>query len=114
MTSQRVTGFGSLSATVSEGDTRSSLEALRDLIAETLDSCQVRHRSACDCECGPPPPRAADIAALSLRLADLLGRLDKLPAERRNAVDDLAARRKARRATTADSERPAVHEDLRT
>jgi hypothetical protein len=83
--------------TVATGDTRRSLEALRDLVARTLDATEVRHRRGCDCDCGPPPPRAGDVAALSLRLADLLGRLDKLPVERRSTVDDLAARRRDRR-----------------
>lgn len=94
----------SLSATVAGGDTRASLAALRDLIARTLDACEVRHLRSCECECGPPPPKAADVAALSARLADVLLRLDKLPAaEGVSIADELKRRREARLANAAGS-----------
>jgi hypothetical protein len=103
VTSTPDNGMSLLSVTVEGGDTRRSLEALRDLIARALDATEVRHHRSCVCDCGPPPPRAGDIAALSLRLADLIGRLDKLPAERRSTVDDLASRRRARRTEATGS-----------
>lgn len=99
MTSTPGDDLSPLSVTVSAGDTRASLAALRDLLARTLDACEVRHHRTCDCDCGPPPPRAADVSSLAARLADVLLRLEKLPASnRRSTTDDLAAKRRERRA----------------
>lgn len=69
------------------GDTLASLEALRDQIGADLEACESMR----------------DRASLYLRLADVLERIHELkPAEAKgDAVDEIAARRAARRAGSA-------------
>ena len=70
----------SLGEVVSQGDLRASLEALRDRLAAEIDGAD----------------QARDVAALALRLTDVLRQLDELPAaqgEAVNALDELRKRR---------------------
>ena len=97
-----------LATVVRDGDTKASLERLRDYLAETLDACRTRHRVNCECECGPATPRARDIADLSSRLHDVLMTIEKLPGAAApthevTPLDQVGARRAARRAAAADS-----------
>lgn len=84
-----VNSLPSLSETVRQGKTFESLEALRDQIALDLEACESMR----------------DKAALYLRMADVLARIDEVrPVEvKGDAVDEIAARRAARRASSAAS-----------
>ncbi len=77
----------SLSTVVRTGKTLKSLEAMRDEIAADLEACDSMR----------------DKAALYLRLADVLERIDGIrPADvKGDVVDEIAARRAARRAGPA-------------
>jgi uncharacterized protein HemX len=75
------------SEVVRAGETLSTLEAIRDQIAADLQACESMR----------------DKAALYLRLADVLKTIDEIrPAVvKGDAVDEIAARRAARRAGAA-------------
>lgn len=77
----------SLSDVVAKGDTRASLERLRDAIAADLEGCDSMR----------------DKAALYLRLTDVLTKLDGLPSagSQGDIVDEIATRRAARGAGPA-------------
>jgi hypothetical protein len=94
----------SLSEVVERGDTRRSLEALRDLLAETIDATRVEHCGSCECDCGPAAPRVKDVADLAGRLEDVLLRLDKLPAVERTSIADELKRRRAARLANASGQ----------
>lgn len=81
MTSDRLAGI------VATGDTLASLEAMRNQIAADLELCE----------------QMRDKAALYLRLADVLKTIDDLrpPAVEGDTVDEIAARRANRRASTS-------------
>ena len=66
------------------GDRRATLEALRDLLAASLVVVDPDKR-----------------APLAKQLTDVLREIDALPSGERSKVDDLAARRKARRTKAA-------------
>jgi hypothetical protein len=67
-----------LSKVVAKGALRPSLEALRDVLAAQIETCDS----------------ARDVAALSARLMDVLARLDAMPAPVEGTVlDELAKRR---------------------
>ncbi|WP_435111886.1 hypothetical protein [Nocardiopsis synnemataformans] len=84
----------SLSEIVTQGDRRRSLEALRDRIGAALDAAEPN-----------------EVAPLSRQLMMVLREIDELPdADRRDSVDDLAARRAARRADAARAREPAADE----
>lgn len=75
----------SLAETAREGDRRRTLEAMRDHLAEFMEQAQT----------GVKPQYAA-------QLRETLRELDELPvAEEASAVDEIAARRKERRSTSA-------------
>ncbi|BDX30942.1 hypothetical protein TUM20985_14890 [Mycobacterium antarcticum] len=80
-------GDRSLSETVRDGDSIASLQAIRDQIAVDIDLCGSMR----------------DKAALYLRLADVIGRIDELkPLDAKgDAIDEIAARRADRRSGTA-------------
>jgi hypothetical protein len=82
-----------LAGVAATGDRRATLEALRDLLAAAID----------DTESG------RDLAALALRLTDVLNEIDKLPTSKDvTAADEIANRRAARRrASAARKARPA-------
>lgn len=76
-----------LPTVIASGDHRRALEALRDKLAEELDSSTGR-----------------DAATIAKELRAVLDMLSKLPATAEvSQVDQLAARRAARRANTAAS-----------
>jgi hypothetical protein len=68
---------------VSTGDHTKALVALRDHLAERLESAANR-----------------EAAPLARQLRDVLAELDAEPSEGANPVDDLAARRTARRSAS--------------
>lgn len=75
----------SLSAVVGEGDRRRSLEAMRDALAVAMAQAEPR-----------------EMASLANQLRQVLRELDELPAgERLSKRDELAQRRKDRRAKAA-------------
>lgn len=80
-------GGVNLTEALKSGDMTASLEAMRDAIAADLDVCESMR----------------DRAALYLRLADVLARLDDArPAVvKGDPIDEIAARRAARRASSA-------------
>lgn len=65
---------------VASGDRRASLEALRDMLAESLVEVDPRYR-----------------AALAKQLVEVLVALDSLPRTERSRLDELADRRARRR-----------------
>lgn len=77
----------SLSEVLKTNDLVSSLEALRDEIAADLEDCQSMR----------------DKAALYMRMVDVLARIDEArPIESKgDTVDEIAARRIARRSSTS-------------
>lgn len=77
----------SFAQVVAAGQTLPALEAMRDQIAADLQSCESMR----------------DKAALYLRLADVLKTLEELrpPTMKGDTVDEIAARRAARRAGPA-------------
>lgn len=72
---------------VAAGNTLESLEAIRDQIARDIESCESMR----------------DKAALYLRLADVIGSIQTMrpAAAEGDSVDEIAARRAARRAGAA-------------
>lgn len=82
-----VSSLPSFSEVLKAGATLASLEAMRDEIGSDLESCESMR----------------DKAALYLRLSDVLARIEELkpPAKGGDAVDEIAARRAARRSGTA-------------
>lgn len=80
-----------LSDEIASGDRQRALEALREAVAAQLEEAEPK-----------------EAAALSRELRQILGELDKLSAGARgDSVDDLAARRAARRSDAANRERSA-------
>lgn len=77
----------SLSEVASTGSTLAALEAVRDLIAADLEACESMR----------------DKAALYLRFTDTINAIDAIrpPEVKGDAVDEIAARRAARRAGTS-------------
>lgn len=75
---------------IASGDYLASLEATRDQIASDLAACESMR----------------DKAALYLRLADVMQRLEAVKPEpvRGDSIDEIAARRAARRAGPAEGE----------
>ena len=72
---------------VASGDRRKSLEATRDLLAGTLEICEPK-----------------EVASLTRQLVAVLGELEAFPdAKVVSPVDDLGARRNARRKAAAGS-----------
>ena len=67
---------------VANGDLRKSLEAIRDRLATELEAAPSR-----------------DCAPLAKQLAQVLHDLDGLPGEEKSDLDDLQAKRAARRAS---------------
>ncbi len=93
----------SLAAVTALGDRRRSLEALRQVLAESIDGGPY-----CE-ECGRSGPHARDLAALASRLSSVLAELAELSdAVEVSSVDSLAAARAARRARAAGGEPSAV------
>jgi hypothetical protein len=74
-------------AVVADGDVRAQLEALRDLLAERLIGAEL-----------------PQVAPLARQLQAVVTQLAALPSAKTeaNPVDDLAARRRARRADASD------------
>ena len=77
------------STIIREGDALASLEATRDQIAVDLEMCESMR----------------DKTALYARMTDVLSRIEELkpPKPKGDVVDEIAARRSARRAGTAKS-----------
>jgi hypothetical protein len=72
----------SLVGVTQTGDRLAALETLRDLLAAAIDECDSNR----------------DLAALALRLTDVLNEIDKTPTSRQaSAADEIAERRVARR-----------------
>lgn len=82
-------------STVAKGNYLETLRATRDAIATDLEACESMR----------------DKAALYLRMADVLARIeDAKPAEQKgDAVDEIARRRAARRSVPAESQARANH-----
>lgn len=71
-----------LAGVAQEGDRLATLEALRDRLASEIDDCDSKR----------------DLAALALRLTDVLEQIDELDARRPGgAADEIARRRRERR-----------------
>lgn len=71
-----------ISDAAGSGDRLVTLRALRDRLAQEIDQCD----------------QARDVAALALRLTDVLSQIDAIPnTEAVSAADELANRRSARR-----------------
>lgn len=79
-------GISGLREAVKAPDTREALEAIRDALAQSLEVAQ-----------------ANEVAPLSKQLVDVLGRLAALPVKEASTVDDLAAKRAARKARSSDA-----------
>ncbi len=78
-----------LRGAVAGRDRRRALEALADVLAAAVVVAEVQN-----------------VAALSKQLADVMRELDELPADKESSpVDDLAAKRSARRAAAKDRRR---------
>lgn len=69
---------------VQSGDDRKSLIAIRDVLAKRLDEAEPR-----------------ESAAIARQLVDVIGRIRMLPGEEKSDLDDLADRRKKRRAAVS-------------
>lgn len=83
-----------LVAAVTSGGRRRSLEAIRDRLASDLEAAVGR-----------------DAAVIAKELRAVIDAIDKLPPAREvSTVDQLAARRKARRAKPTVPQRPEVSE----
>lgn len=71
------------------GDRRKTLAALRDAVADELDT--KGHRPGCECECGPVADRR-QLATLTKELDRIVNELGKLPGgEKVSKLDELAA-----------------------
>jgi hypothetical protein len=82
--------------TVVAGNRLKSLEALRDMLAATVQSADAPY-----------------VAALSKQLADVLREIDALnPPKQVSTIDDLAARRAERRKKAASSKRASRKRDV--
>ena len=85
--------------TVKSGDIRASLEAVRDHLANELEN------GARCVKCGGSV--SSPTTPLSKLLADIVVTIDGLPVQEGSAVDDLAARRRDRKAgTSVESAKP--------
>lgn len=82
-----------LAETVKGGDLRASLEAIRDHLATELET-----GASCK-KCGGV--LSSPTAPLAKQLAEVVRQIDRLPTKEASAVDDLAAKRAARRKTRA-------------
>ena len=93
-----VDSVDSVSEAAASGDRRRTLEALRDRLAEEVE--RVSDEGFCfKCKRG-----SSSVAPNAKLLADVLKQLDELPeVEGSSVVDDLAARRTARKARAAGS-----------
>lgn len=90
MTSPRRT----VASTAATGDRKATLEALRDHLAASIDDVDVRY-----------------VAPLAKQLADVLRELSELDVGGKGStLDDLAARRAARGATTSAPVEPATRQ----
>ena len=81
-----------IAATAAKGDALATLRALRDRLADELDTCES----------------ARDVAALSQRLMDVLAQIDTLEKARPEAkgtVRDDIAKRRAQRAAASKAPR---------
>lgn len=74
-----------LSAAAASGDRRATLEALRAVLAASIEASDPEK-----------------VAPLAKQLRDTLAELETLPRKEQSTSDDLAARRKARRSTAKD------------
>lgn len=74
-------GVSGVREAVKSADSRVALEAIRDALAEAIEAAAPN-----------------EVAALSKQLVDVLGRIESLPTKEASAVDDLAAKRAARKA----------------
>ena len=91
-----------IAAVVPKGDLRSSLESIRDRLAqETDDTLWAQHKRECNCQCGMGDGRL--LVALTKRLSEVLAEiaaLPEVPAEASDLdklADELAPRRATRR-----------------
>jgi|SRR6185436_9255779 len=86
-----------LSAVVSGGDLRQSLEAIRDLLAADADDVTwEKHKAQCRCVCGMGDGRTR--VAIVKELRAVLDALEKLPGGKEaTAVDGIVARATAKR-----------------
>lgn len=85
----------SLSEAVATGDLRTSLEAIRDHLADELEQ-------GCACvKCGGSV--SSPTAAIAKQLADVIARIERLPTKEASAVDDLAAQRRRRKSGARDA-----------
>lgn len=81
-----LSSFTPVSDAVRSGDRRASLTAIRDHLAARLETA---------------PPR--DVAAIARQLSDTIEQLENMPKEKgASIVDQLAAKREARRTGTED------------
>jgi hypothetical protein len=82
---------GSLTSEVASGDRRRALEALREHLAEALESPEV----VCK-RCGGPASATLPTAAVAKELRAVVDELDRLTPVKESKVDELNARRQAR------------------
>lgn len=75
---------GHLRAVLAQEDRATSLRALRDFLAGRIEDATPR-----------------DVAPIGHLLVDVMGRIDSLPSEKGDEVDDLARRRAERRAAAS-------------
>ena len=76
--------MGAVADVAGQGDLRASLEALRDRLAVAVDGCEAR-----------------ELASLAKQLSEVLRVLASLPGEEQSDLDDLAHRRRKRRASVS-------------
>lgn len=87
---------------IRSGDMRRSLTAMRDILAEAIEeqNKSMKAKSGLCRKCGGDASAGSGIAAMSLRLRQVLQDLESLPREEEETVrDDLAKRRADRRAS---------------
>lgn len=75
-----------LSEAAAGGDRRAVLEALRDVLAESIGSVDEKYR-----------------APLAKQLREVMAELDGLPVKGASAVDELASKRRRRKSGVSDS-----------
>jgi hypothetical protein len=96
--------MGDFRGEIHSGDIRRQLTAMRDALAEAIDENLngMKANSGKCRKCGGDASTGAGIAAMSLRLRQVLADMESLPNEEEVTVrDEIAAGRKARRAARA-------------
>jgi hypothetical protein len=102
--------MGDFRGEIHSGDIRRQLIAMRDALAEAIEEQlnSMKAKSGLCKKCGGDASSGSGIAAMSLRLRQVLTDLDALPDEKEvTQLDDISKRRTARRAArTKDPPQP--------